>query len=66
MIALLVYSARGGHPGTFLFSQLVNLRLGATVQKWLFAGFFIAFADQGAAVAVPHLAAGRRRLGAAR
>jgi NADH-quinone oxidoreductase subunit M len=44
VIALVVYSARGGHPGTFLFSQLVHLQLGATVQKWLFAGFFIAFA----------------------
>src|SRR5579875_2158038 len=44
LIVLFVYSARAGHPGTFLFSQLVQLRLGATVQKWLFAGFFIAFA----------------------
>lgn len=50
VIALVVYSARGGHPGTFLFSQLVHLHLGATVQKWLFAGFFIAFAIKASAV----------------
>ena len=44
VIALYVYSARGGHPGTFLFSQLVQVRLSPTVQKWLFLGFFVAFA----------------------
>jgi NADH-quinone oxidoreductase subunit M len=44
VIALYVYSARGGHPGTFLFSQLVQARLSPTVQKWLFLGFFVAFA----------------------
>src|SRR6266704_1572418 len=44
VIALYVYSARGGHPGTFLFSQLVQVRLSPTVQKWVFLGFFIAFA----------------------
>jgi len=44
VIALYVYSARGGHPGTFLFSQLTHVALSPTTQKWLFLGFFIAFA----------------------
>ena len=44
VIALYVYSTRGGHPGTFLFGQLVQVRLSPTVQKWLFLGFFVAFA----------------------
>jgi NADH-quinone oxidoreductase subunit M len=44
VIALYVYSARGGHPGTFLFSQLVNLPLSPEAGKWLFLGFFVAFA----------------------
>ena len=44
VIALYVYSASPGHPGTFLFSQLVHVSLSPTVQKWLFLGFFVAFA----------------------
>ena len=44
VIALYVYSARGGHPGTFLFSQLTHVVFGPQVQKWLFLGFFVAFA----------------------
>ncbi len=44
VIALYVYSARGGHPATFLFAGLTHVALSATVQKWLFLGFFIAFA----------------------
>jgi NADH-quinone oxidoreductase subunit M len=44
VIALYVYSARGGHPGSFLFMQLTHLALSPQVQKWLFLGFFIAFA----------------------
>jgi len=44
VIALFVYSGRAGHPGTFLFASLVHAHLGATVQKWLFLGFFVAFA----------------------
>jgi NADH-quinone oxidoreductase subunit M len=44
VIALFAYSARAGHPGTFLFSRLVHLHLGAAAQRWLFLGFFIAFA----------------------
>src|SRR5260370_31187642 len=47
IIALYVYSARSdatGHHGSFLFSQLVNVSLSPTVSKWLFLGFFIAFA----------------------
>jgi NADH-quinone oxidoreductase subunit M len=43
VIALYVYSAKSGH-GTFLFSSLEHLHLSVTVQKWLFLGFFIAFA----------------------
>jgi len=47
VIALYVYagqSAATGHHGTFLFSTLVHVTLSPTVQKWLFLGFFIAFA----------------------
>ncbi len=44
VIALYVYSTAGGKPGTFLFLPLTHLVLGATAQKWLFLGFFIAFA----------------------
>src|SRR6516164_912328 len=44
VIALYVYSTQGGHPGTFLFSQLIHVTLSPTVQKWLFLGFFVAFA----------------------
>jgi NADH-quinone oxidoreductase subunit M len=44
VIALYVYSAHGGHPGTFLFSQLQHVTLSPVTQKWLFLGFFIAFA----------------------
>jgi len=44
VIALYVYSAGPGHPGTFLFSQLIHVSFSPTVQKWLFVGFFVAFA----------------------
>jgi NADH-quinone oxidoreductase subunit M len=44
VIALYVYSTHGGHQGTFLFSSLTHLALSPTVQKWLFLGFFVAFA----------------------
>src|SRR5580693_3967830 len=44
VIALYVYSAGPGHPGTFLFSQLIHVSFSPTVQKWLFLGFFVAFA----------------------
>jgi len=45
VIALYVYSTHGGHTsGTFLFSQLIHLTLTPATQKWLFLGFFIAFA----------------------
>ena len=47
VIALYVYSgesAATGHHGTFLFSTLIHVSLSPTVQKWLFLGFFIAFA----------------------
>jgi len=44
VIALYVYSTRGGHPGTFLFSELIHLAISPEAQKWLFLGFFVAFA----------------------
>jgi len=37
-------SAVTGHHGTFLFNVLIHVPLSSTVQKWLFLGFFIAFA----------------------
>jgi NADH-quinone oxidoreductase subunit M len=47
VIALYVYSSQSavtGHHGTFMFYTLAQLALSSTVQKWLFLGFFIAFA----------------------
>ena len=47
VIALYVYSTRSpvtGQHGTFLFFVLDHVALSAAVQKWLFLGFFIAFA----------------------
>jgi len=47
VIALYVYSTKSpvtGDHGSFLFSELSQLSLSPTVQKWLFLGFFIAFA----------------------
>src|SRR6516162_7160260 len=47
VIALYVYSAGSavtGHHGTFLFNVLIHVPLSSIVQKWLFLGFFIAFA----------------------
>ncbi len=44
VIALYVYSTYGGHQGTFLFTSLTHLALSPTTQKWLFLGFFVAFA----------------------
>jgi len=47
LIALYVYSTRSavtGHHGTFLFNVLIHVPLSPTVSKWLFLGFFIAFA----------------------
>ncbi len=44
IIAVFVYSTHNGHPGTFLFVPLTHLVLSSTVQKWLFLGFFVAFA----------------------
>ncbi len=47
VIALYVYSVSSpatGHHGSFLFSELIHVSLSPTVQKWLFLGFFIAFA----------------------
>src|SRR5215813_6267908 len=43
VIALYVYSIQGGH-GTFLFSSLIHLTLSTDAERWLFLGFFIAFA----------------------
>ncbi len=44
VIALYVYSTRGGHQGTFLLGPLTHLVLSQSAQRWLFLGFFIAFA----------------------
>ena len=47
IIALFVYSeqsAATGHHGTFLLTTLLHVSLSPTSQKWLFLGFFIAFA----------------------
>ena len=47
VIALYVYageSAVTGHHGTFIFYTLAHVALSSTVQKWMFLGFFIAFA----------------------
>ena len=44
VIALYVYSTQGGHHGTFLFTQLTHLALSTNAGRWLFLGFFIAFA----------------------
>jgi NADH-quinone oxidoreductase subunit M len=44
VIALYVYSGHGGHPGTFLFGPLTHVIFSPATQKWLFLGFFIAFA----------------------
>ncbi len=43
VIALYVTSANAGH-GTFLFDELRQLHIEPTTAKWLFMGFFIAFA----------------------
>ena len=47
IIGLYVYSAAAARPGTTARScsaQLIHVSLSPTVQKWLFLGFFIAFA----------------------
>jgi NADH-quinone oxidoreductase subunit M len=45
VIALYVYSTQGGqHQGTFLFSSLSHLVLSTEAERWLFLGFFVAFA----------------------
>src|SRR3954452_15008132 len=43
VIGLYVVSASYGSP-SYLFSDLAGLTIDPTTQKWLFAGFFIAFA----------------------
>ena len=44
LIALYVYSSHGGHGGTFLFIPLTHVALSPLAGKWLFLGFFVAFA----------------------
>jgi NADH-quinone oxidoreductase subunit M len=47
VIALYVYSTHSsalGHHGSFLFTDLARVALSPTTQKWLFLGFFVAFA----------------------
>ena len=58
LAAIIVY---GLQAGTF---DLVDGPTSAS--RWLFLGFMLAFADQGAALPVPRLAAGRLPRGAAR
>jgi NADH-quinone oxidoreductase subunit M len=43
VIGLYVVSANDGH-GTFLFSELTRIHIEPTTAKWLFLGFFVAFA----------------------
>jgi NADH-quinone oxidoreductase subunit M len=43
VITLYVVSARAG-TGTFLFDELTKLHIQPTTAKWLFLGFFVAFA----------------------
>ena len=43
VIGLYVVSARAGHP-TYLLSDLAELDLSQSAERWLFVGFFIAFA----------------------
>ncbi|GAA2867578.1 NADH-quinone oxidoreductase subunit M [Streptosporangium fragile] len=47
VIALYVVADRANgadQPGTFMFTELIGVVQDPTTQKWLFAGFFIAFA----------------------
>jgi NADH-quinone oxidoreductase subunit M len=44
VIALYVFSGHDGHGGTFLFTSLTHVALSPTASKWLFLGFFVAFA----------------------
>src|SRR6266581_3110703 len=47
LIALYVYSTQSaalGFHGSFLFTDLAKVALSPTAQKWVFLGFFIAFA----------------------
>ena len=45
VIALYVYSTHGGHTqGTFLLGPLTHLALSPDTERWLFLGFFVAFA----------------------
>src|SRR4051812_11287991 len=43
VIGLYVVSANAGH-GTFMFDELTRLHINPTTAKWLFLGFFVAFA----------------------
>ena len=43
VVGLFVLSSRAGE-GTFLLSDLQNLEIGTSTQRWLFLGFFVAFA----------------------
>jgi NADH-quinone oxidoreductase subunit M len=44
VIALYVASAHGTSQGTFLFTSLTHLALSTGTERWLFLGFFVAFA----------------------
>ena len=43
VIGLYVVSAQAGHP-TYLISELAEIDMSTTAERWLFVGFFIAFA----------------------
>ena len=51
---------------SFNLLDLYNVQLSQQMENWFFLAFALAFADQGAAVPVPHLAARRARRGADR
>jgi len=44
LVGLYVVSGHGGHGGTFDFRALTDLSISSSTQKWLFLGFFAAFA----------------------
>jgi NADH-quinone oxidoreductase subunit M len=44
LIGLYVVSAHQFGVGTFDYTRLVGMHIDPTIQKWLFAGFFVAFA----------------------
>ena len=66
VIALYVYSTHGGHQGTFLFTLAEPPGAEPDRAEVAVPRLLHRLRDQGAAVAVPHLAAGRRHVRPAR